>query len=198
MPGVLVICEEHGLVDGSQFIAFENSDVSVAGSEAWCPICGRPAEIADGKYSDRSGVFSAQLRLSPSQIETLRKSLRWAEQELAKPEPDEDRAVRVLEATIERAVPDGRSFLEHFRGKTSMAAAAWLACLIALVTLLVSVTANQGINPEDLERILDETVRSAQNEQPREAPAEPTESPPPQPSPESIPPATELPTPKTR
>lgn len=165
MPGVLVVCPAHGLVENRQFAnVSDGATIVTVGGVAYCPLCGRPAEVADGSYrADYRGGMSVNLKLSPSQRQVLRAALRRAEQGRRKGD-DVESIARRLEDTFAEVAPGASSVIEKFSGKQSMAAAAWLAVLISLVTLLLQVTDDSGISEQELQQILDETVRAVQSE----------------------------------
>lgn len=198
MVSPLTLCPNGHVAENRAFWV-DGSNNSIIGGGAPCPVCGEHAEVISGVFSDdRRGNVSAKLFLTPSQRERLKRSLSFVQQELAKPEPDEERAVRVLEATIEANAPATQPFLAAARAQFRDNPSGWIGVLIALISLFVSIGANQGISPDQLEQILDETVRSVQNEPAPtvgEAPMPPGQSPP---GPEDPPTVEELPTPTTR
>ena len=135
------------------------------------------------------------IRLTPKQRHRIETTVKWAQLRRADPTTDDEKTVRALEKTIEENVPAIRPWLEKFRSPTSSNIAAWLAVLI---TILMWITNNNsGITPEQLEQILDETVRSSQSEQSQSTPAQPTGPAEPPQSPEPFLPASELPSPDT-
>lgn len=165
MPGVLVVCPVHGLVENSQFAnVSDGATIVTVGGVAYCPVCGRSAEVADGSYrADYRGGVSVDLKLSPSQRQALRSALKRAEQGRRKGE-DAESIARHLEDTVVEVVPAASSVIEKFSGNKGMAAAAWLGVLISLITLLLQVTTDSGISEQELQQILDETVRAVQSE----------------------------------
>lgn len=194
----MVVCDTHGLVEGRGIRFEQATGTVVVGGEDECSICGRPAERVDGTYSFSNGEQHVALRLSGAQLFRLRQSLAWAHKELAKPDPDLHRTARVLEKTVEANAPQAKRWLDRFQSTTSMALAAWVGALAGVIAALVSLTPNQGVSADDLERILDETVRAVRSEQAPAEPVTPTQKgllPESQVRPPTV---TELPTPETR
>ncbi|GGH44927.1 hypothetical protein [Microbacterium album] len=198
-PTPVLFCEEHGFVNDQSGIYFENVvNLTISGSTGTCPACGKSASYVDGTYNDINGRTTATLRLSPRQLHRLKQSLAWVQQQADS--VDDEKKVRVLEQTLVENIPQAKPWLEKFRGPTSMAAAAWASVLVAVISAIVALVALSGnqLSEEQFQQLLEETVRAVQNGQ---SPAEPggtiPSAPPPQ-SQEQAPPATELPTPKTR
>jgi len=189
MTAPLAMCPDGHVaeVPGIQMVGPGTS--TFIGGASNCPVCGKPTEILSGDYTtEHDGSTNARLVLTASQLRRLAQSLEWARQELANPTPDEEHAVRVLEKTIEVQAPQVKAWLDRFKGSTSMATATWLGALMTVLTLLLQIFGtDQGVSGDELERILDETVRAIHSEQSTEAPVTP-------PRPPTV---TELPAPET-
>lgn len=140
------------------------------------------------------------IRLSKKDIHRLRTAVAWAEQQ-AQAEDDAHRA-EVLEKTVTSVAPELSPVLVGLRAKVRHEyenhLAAWVGILIALITLLVTMSGPQGISGEQLEQILEETVRHVQSAPDPTVGEAPTGGVLSTRGPEEPPPATEIPTPKTR
>lgn len=204
MP-VYAHCPSCGLDFESRAFAFEGAtNINLQGNWETCPSCGQMASIMDGRFNISGGTLEVLdgpqwtrdllIRLSKKDIHKLRTAVAWVEQQ---PEPS-DHTADVLAKSITVAVPQVAPWLRRAAEQFRDNPAGWTSVLIALVTLFVSIGANQGISADQLEEILDETVRSVQNEQVQPSGEEPMQPSPATPPPEEPPTATELPTPKTR
>ncbi len=170
---------------------------SFGGGSTICGVCGEQADFLAGSYSsDARGAVTARLNLTPSQLHRLKQSLRFAELEMSKHEPDRERAVRVLERTIEENAPAVKTVLDRMRDPLVGHSAAWVAVLIAIMIWLTQGGAD-GATAEDVQRIADETARSVLHEQAEKDSTSsevPASNSPPREQPPTV---TELPTPKT-
>lgn len=112
--------------------------------------------------------------------------LAWAQEELARPEGDPEKVVKRVEQSLEREAPSLMSKVAKFlRSEELKGATPLAALLVSILLLLVSLRPQeQGVSAEDLERILDETVRSVQEERRTEPTLPPV---PPAPGPEQAP-----------
>ncbi|MCK2031257.1 zinc ribbon domain-containing protein [Microbacterium galbinum] len=210
MP-VYAHCDNCGHDFESWGLAFDesvDSTVNLGGNAETCPNCGHVARIMEGKYNlspEGMEIVDAPqwsrdliIRLSPKQRHRLSTTVQWAQTQASNPNADDARTARALEKSIEQNVPAVKPWLERFRSPESGNLAGWLSLLIAVITLIITVTSGgDGISGDELERILDETVRAVQSEQSpatlaTPTPPEPTTQPP-MPPPE----VTELPTPDT-
>ncbi|GAA1161980.1 zinc ribbon domain-containing protein [Microbacterium oxydans] len=208
MP-VYAHCDSCGHDFESQGLAISgpgSAGVTLVGNAESCPRCGREARIMDGRFKiseDAIEVIDAPpwsrdliIRLTPKQRHRIDATVRWAQLRRVDPATDDEKTVRALEKTIEENVPAIQPWLEKFRGPTSSNIAAWLAVLISILMWITSNNSG-GVTPQQLEQILDETVRSAQSEQSQSTRAQPTGPAAPLQSPEPFPQASELPSPGT-
>lgn len=169
-------------------------------SKVSCPQCGAQAAVPDGNYSfddENKPGWTYFKPLTSSQVFRLRQTITWVRQEIAKPEPDEERAARVLEKTIEENAPQLRGFLDRLRDPAVGNVGAWVAILIAILMWL-SQPQPDGISPDEVEQILERVVQSAQTgptNQELKSPTGPAEQTPPE---GPAPTVTGLPTPETR
>lgn len=199
MQSPLMFCEEHGFMELP--LKFKSDlgsiRINMVGSRTRCPVCDKVVPIVDGSYDYVDGVIErARLQLSVSQTHRLRQSLRWAQQELAKAEPDEDRMVRVLERTIEEQAPQLKTWLDRLRDPAVGNVAGWVAVLVSILMWVTSQAA--PVSEDDVRRVVEETIHSETTEQERAGQGgsgTPGARPP---YPEAPPRATEIPTPKTR
>lgn len=176
MPGVVVECPEHGFLESDFLNHSDGARIIVTRSAIPCPVCGRGAAVVDGDYtSDGEGNLRATLWLTREQDLRLRAALIRAKQRQVRGASDEE-AAQQLEDSLVEAVPQAKSVLDAFKGERGMATATWLGVLISLVTVFLTLTSDNGISEQDLERILDETVRSVQSEQSRTEPQDPSTS----------------------
>ena len=79
-----------------------------------------------------------------------------------------------------------------------MAAVAWVAVLIQIITMLITMSPRDSVTPDELERILHENAQFVLTELSNSAPEETTRSVPSPPERAEPPAASEIPTPKTR
>lgn len=194
MPGAFVWCEVHHLQEDRQGIFVEGGvQFEVSGGTGECPICRRPSPFVRGDYGGTRDRPTAKLWLTPAQSRRLESVLQWARESAAEPDADIEKIAASTERELKRNSPRVYQLLEAFRSPTSANAAAWLAVLLALLMWL---TTGNAVTQEDVERI----VREA-HEMPEQSPAAPavpnTQEPPPR-GIEDAPPATEIPTPRTR
>ncbi|MEV8023421.1 hypothetical protein [Microbacterium sp. NPDC080220] len=159
-------------------------------------IVGDTVEMTSGPVWSRELL----IRLNKKQVHALRASVAWAQQQAD--HADDAHRADVLEKTVLAAVPQLEKPLRGIREKIQHEydnhLAAWVTVLITLIMFIVTMNSQQGISGEQLEQILDETVRHVQSEQAQTVDAEPTTEVQPPRGPEEPPPATEIPTPKTR
>lgn len=167
------------------------------GSRASCPKCGRLAPVVDGSYTQNAeGDLVADLYVTPEQAQRLRAAVLWAKQR-EKRGADPEATARHLEQTIAEAVPEAKSIIDRLRDPAVGNIGAWVAILVSLMMWFTQLESG-GISAEDAQRVADETARSVLREQERLERAEPNLIEEDRRGPESPPPATTIPTPRTR
>ena len=178
----MVECPDHGTLE-AQTIWMSGLTLRIEpGNYHPCPICRKPAYIVPGNYvmEDMKGVPTV---FTPSNRERvqLQRILDHAQEDLISGVSVET-VVRELESGIGRVNPQVLSMADRARstfiGQESLALAAWLAVLLAILQLLLG---GGGVSEGDVNRIVLEQCAPAP-----EVPAPPTPSEPPhQPAPAS-------------
>ncbi|KQR23170.1 hypothetical protein ASF76_08060 [Microbacterium sp. Leaf151] len=136
------------------------------------------------------------IRMNAKQRQKLNQSARWAQEQMRAGNVDEARVAHVLERTVEQNVPHGKTIIEHLRDPAVGNIGTWVSILLALIVWLS--TMDSGISIEDAQQVADETARTVLRELEHSSSTLPTPPLPAPPAGEQPPPATELPTPKTR
>ncbi|PPH28610.1 hypothetical protein C5C37_09875 [Rathayibacter sp. AY1F9] len=159
------------------------SGETIITSSQTCPVpgCSQRATILDARYTaSPSGKLIAvpATMLGESQFRRLRKSLEQARR--ATQRGEEPAAVAAeLQAELLSQLPGAapavekarQSFGQWFEGPQSQAAATWLSVLIGLIALFVTL-GSTGIADDQLQEIIEETVREYQQQE--QAPSAPT------------------------
>lgn len=198
---ILVQCPTHGLVVNSDAVIHEGGSARVIFqyNSVNCPYCGVVSPAINAEYyRDGFGVWRAIYNASREQLESIGMAVRGAKTAL-RSNGDQKAAAELLEKEIVNAAPDVKPILEALKGSGSMAIATWLSVLLSMAMFFLAIhTADSGVSSDELERILDETVRAVHSGQSHTGPAVPSTSgevPPPEVPPPTV---TELPTPDTR
>ena len=169
----------------------EMKSSTLIGNQESCPRCGELANVMEGTFTttrDSVEMFSGPewtramlIRLSKKDAHKLRTTVAWAQQRAGDPTADAERTAAALEKSLERTAPAALRVLDALGGRRGMAAGTWLMLLITLVMLLLQVAGqSEGeISEDDVRRVVEETVRSVQEESPPAEPAGPTSSAPP-------------------
>lgn len=159
-----------------------------------CPKCGRASQILGGEYESTQSPRSAKVTLHPDFQRYGKRRVQEALDEYLL--RHNEQAARELEESIVEAVPTAGPILDALRGSTSMALAAWVSVLLAIATLILTVTDDQGLSKQELQEVID-AVRDGATSSESTKPAGPSS--PSAPSQPGSPPPTviELPTPDT-
>lgn len=91
----------------------------------------------------------------------MRNVLLWAQAEVATERRPAEAIAATIERTLEKDAPAVAGWLSAFKGPASANAAAWLAVLLAILMWVTS--GNDGLTPEDVSRIVEETVNNVQD-----------------------------------
>lgn len=173
MAVILAECPTHGLVE-TEAIFVGDGVVKVTNSKVSCPVagCGQMANMMDGEYIARDSAHLSTLytptELARRRLETV---LGWALAELQKPEPDEERVSKAIQAQLEKASPLLFERLRLWWGSQANAnAAAWVGILVAI---LIAITSNSGISADQLEQILENHDHVDRGESERSTPEDP-------------------------
>lgn len=166
----------------------------IVGVQETCPNCGRLARVMEGQFSfigpdvtiHNAPQWSRDLvfRLSKAQAHRLKTTVAWAQQRVEEHPESDERAAQAVEKSLEENAPAVLRMLDALGGRRGMAAAAWLGVLIAVVMLLLQIFGQSGgeFSEDDVQQVVEETVRAYERQQSPEVPVETTpEAPHPEP-----------------
>jgi hypothetical protein len=145
------------------------------GNRETCPACGAMAEIMDGEFDFVDGavtVLSAS-KFTQDQLAKFGATLNELRKTRASPE--------VVANAIEAEAPELTTIASMLRGQNSVALAAWLAVLIALVQWLTARSDTKPLTSNDVARIVEkinDQQHSAPTTQPQPAPPQSPTTPP--------------------
>ncbi|MEV7758360.1 hypothetical protein AB0O16_14530 [Microbacterium sp. NPDC089180] len=163
MSQVLVRCPVHGIQSaggmfgGDASVIFRNVGLS-------CPVpgCRQTASMLEGEYEFRDSLRLPTLFTpTPAEARRLRNVLIWAQAEAASDRRPAEAIAATIERTLEKDAPAVAGWLSAFKGPVSANAAAWLAVLLAILMWVTS--GSDGLTPEDVSRIVEETVKTVQD-----------------------------------
>lgn len=136
----------------SSGIFVENStNITFAGNTALCPRCGGIGDVPDGTFD----VIGNTIRVLSAPGYTRERLGRLADlirqQQAAKADPAE------TVETLAREAPELAPFFDRLR-RSPEAVAAWLAILLSVIQLLMSVS-HSPATPEDVQRITEQAIQ---------------------------------------
>jgi hypothetical protein len=185
MPGLPAICDNGHRYEDRNIVVENSTDITVTNARVGpCPFCGAFASVVDGTYDVIGDVV-------------IRKAVRSAVRTLTRPDVTVEE-LRALEAVLRRAqsgtvtaddvdtAAPSAGIGQWLKSPGGMATAAWLAvivpALIGLITLIITLKsrgeAHPAVSPEQVERIIEQTVQQLRSTTPADSAPPPTTLPP--------------------
>ncbi|PZE26242.1 hypothetical protein [Curtobacterium sp. MCLR17_042] len=157
MPGVLVECPQHGVVEAVGISLGPGvSGVTVRNSGLRCSKCGRLSKTVDGVYDvDDSGNLT--IRITPAQLRRLQTAFVWAQQRAEEAETDAqaELAAEKVHRTLERQAPELAGVLDRLSSKRATAVRDWIMVVLTILTFIAS-TQSHTVDEATVRNIIQE------------------------------------------
>lgn len=120
MPGVMVICEEHGPQESLGMTHDGGARLFVDGVNTECPVCGRMSPVVNGMYTQNAtGGLRAVLLPTPEQARILQQQFRQIDRISQSRKYSDDDAKHEIEALLDRVARTSPAVAAEYRKVTA-------------------------------------------------------------------------------